>query len=210
MEDTWNGAPSPLPKEAFRGHEWYMYLETFLRRGECELPNRFYDVVMAVLERLGHDSMALAGNSDDTTILRGEYKQPSWYPDDEAYAKLSIPERTLLDLGGPEFIKMTGSSDFISDGNTLWMKLAKNQSGANRLCITLRGDDLYDMRFFFYRRSKIKVDVENGGIKEIPEVIREVELYQGVFNSMLRTIFEETTGFDTHMPIVVPKPREGV
>lgn len=210
MEDTWNGELSPLPKEAFRAHEWYMYLEVFLRYGECELPNRFYDVVMAVLERLGHDSMALAGKSDETTILRGEYKPPSWYPDEEVYAKLSVPERTLLDLGGPEFIKMTGSCEFISDGNTLWMTLAKNQSGANRLSITLRDDDLYDMRFFYYRRGDIKVDVESGSVKEIPEVIREVDLFKGVFNSMLRKIFEETTGFDTHMPIVVPAPQKGV
>lgn len=208
--DEWGGSQfAPLPKEAFREHPWYSHLEEFVRRGACELPNRYYAVVMAVLERLGYDSKALAGGSDETTILEGNHKTASWWPDDEAYAKMSVPERTLLDLGGPEFITMTGSRNFIKDGNTLRMSLARNKSGANRLFITLR-NDLYDMRFFYYRSRSVKVNIEKGTIKEIPEVIREVELLQGVFNSMLRELFQEVTGFDTHMPFVINKPKAGV
>lgn len=204
MENVWDGSPAPLPKEAFRDHEWYIYVEMFIRLGKCELPNRFYSVVMAVLERLGYDSMALAGRSDETTILRGNHPVPSWYPDDEAYAKLSVPQRTLLDLGGPEFIAMTGSKNILANGNTLRMHLARNQSGANRLFITLN-NDLYDMRFFYYLRERIKVNSETGSIKDYPEINRDVAVYTGVFNSMLRTIFEETTGLDTHMPFVSVK-----
>ena len=107
----------------------------------------------------------------------------------------------LLDLGGREFIFMTGSRNFLKDGNTLRMNLARNRSGANRLYITLR-DDLYDMRFFYYRSERVKVDAQKGTVKEIPEVIREVELFEGVFNSMLRKLFEEVTGLCTHMPII--------
>lgn len=192
---------SPLPKEAFRGHTWYPFLEQFIKQGSCELPNQDYAVVMGVLERLGYDSKALAGRAKETTILEGNHSRVSWWPDNETYATLSVPERTLLDLGGPEFTIMTGSSNYIKDGNTLRMNLARNKSGANRLYITLR-NDLYDMRFFYYRSKRTAVDVEKGVIRHIAETIREVELFEGVFNSMLRQLFEEVTGFDTHLPIV--------
>lgn len=194
--------PSPIPKEAFREHSWYPHLNTFIRTGACELPNQEYAVVMAVLERLGYDSKALAGSSDDTTILEGNHARPSGWPGDEAYAKMSVPERTLLDLGGREFTLMTGSGNYLSDGNTLRMSLARNQSGANRLHITLGGDDLYTMRFFYYRSGSVKVNVEKGTIKEILEVVREVELYEGVFNSMLRELFESVTGLYTKMTFI--------
>ena len=200
----------PIPQEAFRGHPWYKYLSEFIRRGACELPNQYYVVVMAALERLGYDSKVMAGSSNESAILQGDLKLWSWYPDEETYAKMSVPERTLLDLGGNEFTKMTGSHDYSSDGNTLRMTLTRNISGANRLYITLQDDDLYTMRFFHYRKPKFKVDTEKGTVKETTELIREIELYDGVFGSSLRTLFSEVTGLDTHMPIVINKNELGV
>ena len=64
---------------------------------------------------------------------------------------MNVPATILEQLGGRRFAVMTGSKDFVGDGDTLRMSLARNSSGANRLEITLNGLDLYDMRF--YRRT---------------------------------------------------------
>ena len=50
---------------------------------------------------------------------------------------MSVADTILQQLGGHKFVVMTGSSHFVSDKNTLRMKLAKNKSKANKLDITL-------------------------------------------------------------------------
>ena len=48
---------------------------------------------------------------------------------------MSVADTILQQLGGHKFVVMTGSSHFVSDKNTLRMKLAKNKSKANKLDI---------------------------------------------------------------------------
>ena len=104
--------------------------------------------------------------------------------------------RTIIEqLGGNRFIAMTGSKDFVSDGNTLHMTLSRNKSGANRLDITLTADDLYDMRFFKY---------SPGNYNAVTFVWKnektvEVKEYKGVFDTMLRELFTEVTGMITSL-----------
>ena len=56
---------------------------------------------------------------------------------------MSVADTILQQLGGHKFVVMTGSSHFVSDKNTLRMKLAKNKSKANKLDITLDAYDTY-------------------------------------------------------------------
>ena len=90
---------------------------------------------------------------------------------------------------------MTGSKDFLSDGNTLRMTLRKNKSAANRLYITLTADDLYEMRFFRYTPGGLnKKTLEWKDEKTV-----EVQTYTGVFWDMLQEIFTEVTGMNTSL-----------
>lgn len=109
----------------------------------------------------------------------------------------TVAEQILIQLGGRRFIAMTGSKNFLADGNTLQMQLVKNQSGANRLHITLNGKDLYDMRFFYFRNIQIKM--LNGKMVETPSVEHEIQCYEDVYSDMLCPIFTEVTGLYTHL-----------
>ena len=118
-------------------------------------------------------------------------------------AALSVAEQILLQLGGRKFVAMTGSSHFLADEDSLSMRLIRNQSGANRLRITLRWDDLYDMSFFYYRLPQYRV--RNGKVVEAPELHREIKTYEGVFCDQLRELFTEVTGLKTQMPHIILK-----
>jgi len=61
------------------------------------------------------------------------------------------------------------------------------------------------MRFFYYRAGHTKFDEKMGILKEISEIEREIKLYEGLYNDMLRPLFTEVTGLDTHMPSVIFK-----
>lgn len=99
----------------------------------------------------------------------------------------------LEQLGGNRFITMTGSKNFIADGNTLRMNLAKNDSGANMLYITLTDDDLYTMRFIKYTKGSLNKKT----FQWRDDKIQEIALYEGIFWDMLRKNFTQVTGMDT-------------
>lgn len=93
-------------------------------------------------------------------------------------------------LGGDGFAFMTGTKNFVSMKNGLFMRLARNKTCANRLEITYdekRG--LYNMRFFreaFYARK-------------IQTVEKDVEVLNGVYCDQLQDIFTQVTGLYTHL-----------
>lgn len=62
---------------------------------------------------------------------------------------MSVAETILQQLGGHRFTVMTGSKNYIADGNSLRMTLAKNHSKANRLTITL--DEVTDTYIVGYQ-----------------------------------------------------------
>ena len=108
-----------------------------------------------------------------------------------------IAETILDQLGGGRFIVMTGSKNFIADGNTLRMTLARNASKANRLDITLNGKDLYDMRF--YRYTAPRYSTRGGQFRTYPEKITEVKTYNDIFCDQLQELFTSVTGLYTKL-----------
>lgn len=114
----------------------------------------------------------------------------------------TVAKEILAQLGGKQFLMMTGCRDLVGDENSLRMRLAKNKSRANFLQITLGGDDLYEMRFFYYREGRYKVLHKEGKVVEIPEKEEEVKRFEGVYCDMLYSLFTEVTGLETRMPEV--------
>lgn len=98
-------------------------------------------------------------------------------------------------LGGNKFVVMTGSKNFLDDGNTLRMALAKNASKANRLWITLEADDTYTMRFFKYTAPRYSTKTYTFS----DEKITEVRTIKGVYCDMLQELFTEVTGLYTRL-----------
>lgn len=98
-------------------------------------------------------------------------------------------------LGGNKFVVMTGSKNFLDDGNTLRMALAKNASKANRLWITLEADDTYTMRFFRYTAPRYSTKTYTFS----DEKITEVRTIKGVYCDMLQELFTEVTGLYTRL-----------
>lgn len=110
----------------------------------------------------------------------------------------SVAATILEQLGGSKFTAMTGSSHYVSDGNTLRMNLARNRSKANRLYITLdESTDTYSMRFFQYRPGGLRV--RNGEAFFVEDKITEVKQVDGVYADMLCEIFTSVTGMATSL-----------
>ena len=107
---------------------------------------------------------------------------------------MRVADIILQQLGGNRFAVMTGSKNFISDGNTLRMSLARNASKANRLYITLDFDDTYTMRFFRYTAPRWN----NKKCWYDDEKITEIKTYTGVYCDQLQELFTEVTGLYTH------------
>ena len=106
-----------------------------------------------------------------------------------------VADIILQQLGGQRFAVMTGASHFISDGNTLQMALPRNHSKANRLYITLAGDDTYTMRFFRFTHGRL--DTKTYEFK--PDKVTEVAEFKGIYCDQLRSIFEQVTWLYTSL-----------
>ncbi len=108
---------------------------------------------------------------------------------------MSIAQTILEQLGGNKFIAMTGSRNFVSDGNTLRMQLAKNCSKANRLYITLDADDTYTMHFFMYRAGRFNSKTCTFSQDKQEDVYK----VSGIYCDQLQEIFTRITGMYTHL-----------
>lgn len=109
---------------------------------------------------------------------------------------MRVADIILDQLGGRRFVVMTGSKNFISDGNTLRMSLAKNASKANRLEITLNGHDLYDIRF--YRFTPARFSTRGGAFRMYDEKTTEIKSFNDIYCDQLQEIFTQITGLYTH------------
>lgn len=108
---------------------------------------------------------------------------------------MNVAQTILQQLGGSRFVAMTGAKNFVSDGNTLRMTLPKNGSRANRLWITLNGNDLYDMRFFRYVAPRLNSKTfEYSG-----EKITDEKVYNDIFFDQLQEIFTAHTKMYTRL-----------
>lgn len=108
---------------------------------------------------------------------------------------MDIPRIILNQLGGQHFIVATGSNHFVGDKNTLRMNLTKNNSGANRLWITLDYDDTYTMRFFHYTSPRLNKKTYTFTDAKT----KEIKTYSGIYCDQLRELFEETTELYTSL-----------
>ena len=106
-----------------------------------------------------------------------------------------VADVILEQLGGSRFRAMTGSKDFFSDGNTLRMTIVKNLSKANRLFITLDGNDTYTLRFFYFSPGRLNRKT----LAWSEEKTKEVAEYKGVYAEDLCRIFKSVTGLDTSL-----------
>ena len=98
-------------------------------------------------------------------------------------------------LGGNKFVVMTGSKNFSALTNGVCMDLSKNKSGANRLEITLNGQDLYDMRFYKYTSAKFNKNT----MAFTSEKIKEITNINDIFSDNLQSVFTKVTGMYTHL-----------
>lgn len=102
---------------------------------------------------------------------------------------MSIAETILEQLGGHQFIMMTGARNLLNCGDSLRFRIPGNatKNHINHVEITLTPDDLYRMKFI--RLSKINGIYESFTINEI----------DGVHGDQLQEIFTQATGLYTHL-----------
>ena len=108
---------------------------------------------------------------------------------------MNVPNTILQQLGGNKFIVMTGSKNFLGDGYTLRMHLAKNMSKANRLEITLDADDTYTMRFYKYTAGRLNKKT----FSFTEDKVSEIYTLSGVYCDMLQQVFTQVTGMYTRL-----------
>ncbi len=94
---------------------------------------------------------------------------------------MEIAKTILQQLGGNKFIVMTGSKNFLSDGNALSFRVPAKP--ANYVKITLKADDTYKMEFHKIHGMKVKL------VKE----------YDEVYCDQLQELFTEVTGMLTKL-----------
>jgi hypothetical protein len=103
---------------------------------------------------------------------------------------MKIADEILRQLGGRRFMVMTGSKAIAeTDGKTLTLHLTKNKTGANRLRITLRSDDTYDMTYSSERFVRATGELKTKVKKE----------HNGVYVDQLVELFEKDTGLYTKL-----------
>ncbi len=107
-----------------------------------------------------------------------------------------VVETILRQLGGRRFSVMTGSKNYVADGNTLRMTLAKSESRANRLEITYEpGTDTYVVRFYRYTAPHLR----GKSLQFVEERVEEVVRYEGVYADQLCPLFAAVTGLRTSL-----------
>jgi hypothetical protein len=94
---------------------------------------------------------------------------------------LQVAATIFEQIGGHRFMLMTGSSNFVGDGDSLTMRLTHNLLRARWLKITLMPDDTYMMEFIVMRGEE-------------PVVVRK---YRDVYWDQLQELFTEATGLQT-------------
>lgn len=142
---------------------------------------------MTERERDVYMLLCMAGREREATDFRDRC---------EGSAPPRVADVILEQLGGNKFTAMTGSKDFLADGNTLRMTLVKNKSKANRLFVTLdEASDTYKMRFFYYFPGRLNKKT----LAWSEEKTEEVAEYEGVYGEDLCRIFKSVTGLETSL-----------
>jgi hypothetical protein len=96
-----------------------------------------------------------------------------------------VAKEILRQMGGNRFIAMTGAKQFVYSQDSLQFAIGRNQSGANKIRVTLTPEDLYKVEFFKYSPSTFE--------------IKTVRVVDGVYNDNLTEVFTRYTGLDTRL-----------
>lgn len=94
----------------------------------------------------------------------------------------TIAGTILNQLGGRQFIQMTGAHGILNLGNGLQVKF-KGSRDANCVRVVLDADDTYTVTFY-----------KGAGLN-----IKQVAEFDGVYDSNLRPLFERKTGLSTSL-----------
>lgn len=103
---------------------------------------------------------------------------------------MTVAQTILEQLGGRQFVMMTGARNLLAAPNYLQFKLPGSggfcKQGINRVVVMLQPSDTYTVEFYRDRGGKTKM----------------VAQYHDVYVENLREIFREATGLETRMPNV--------
>lgn len=130
----------------------------------------------------------------------------------------SVAQTILQQLGGNQFVAMTGAKNLVATDNGLRLDFGKNASQANQLKITLRGDDTYDMEFWRKERNfnpySILMRYADKGLSEAEfnakvkaateKAMKNAEAkmlkrYSGIYFDQLQPLFREFTKMNTRL-----------
>jgi len=93
---------------------------------------------------------------------------------------MQVAQTILEQLGGRQFIVMTGAKKFIGSSNSLSMKLPKCKNNINSLRIELNGEDLYDL--YFYSGFNLVMELNSIYAEDLKDCFeRETGLYVTLF-----------------------------
>ena len=93
----------------------------------------------------------------------------------------------LSQLGGSQFVAMTGAKNFIYDSTGLRFKIGRNSKGITHVNIGLNWRDTYDLEFMKVRQKD--------GIPKITSMV----FVGDVYCDGLQDVFTNNTGLYTHL-----------
>jgi hypothetical protein len=98
---------------------------------------------------------------------------------------MQVATQILEQLGGNRFAAMTGAKQFVGGERSLQFSLGRGATNkANKVRVTLAGDDTYTVEFFNLRGVNLKPCGEP---------------VERVYADRLAAVFTEATGFDTRL-----------
>lgn len=112
---------------------------------------------------------------------------------------LTVANEILRQLGGRQFIAMTGVKNLVGEENSLTMTLPTNQAKAKWLEIKLTADDTYTFTYYRMKRTLDKEFFELTGQKFYKERLETIKTVEGLYFDMIVEEFERTTGFYTKL-----------
>jgi len=96
---------------------------------------------------------------------------------------LTTAQTMLEQLGGNNFLALTGARNLAASDNSLSCKIGRNCKGITHIKIELSVWDTYTVTFYKIRGASFEV----------------VKVVDGVYCDMLQGVFTENTGLDTHL-----------
>ena len=126
-----------------------------------------------------------------------------------------IAKTIMQQLGGNQFVAMTGARQLVAVENGVRFRIGRNATRTNVVRITLRGDDTYNMEFMYVQNppnpytllmkymgrgmdplsAETKVKQKIAAMTE-PQTLRE---YKGVYCDQLQELFRDYTKLNTRL-----------